>query len=161
GINGWDTLTTAFVMPAVGATATATVDQAIPPFAVGEWVFVQGVGYLMVTAIAGSTLTLRNDGSSGNQPPGTTAAIGNLVARAGGPGRVGRGFAPLAPIFAMPAAGAGAVATTGEPPSPFGVGKSVFIANPGWLFVPATAGNTMTLRNDGSTGNQPAGTVAP
>src|SRR5262245_42419689 len=105
--RGYDTLAANFVMPAIGATGNATVGQAVPPFAVGQYVYIAGTGWLSVVAIAGNVLTLRNDGSTGNSVAGTTAAIGAMVTGGGPPGPGGlSAYTTLATAMTVPALGA-------------------------------------------------------
>src|SRR5262249_14964716 len=128
-------------------------------FAIGQWAYVQGAGWFVVTAndnLIPGTLTLRNDNSPGNSvPTATVAPIGNLVT-GGGPAGVAA-YTTLTAGFTMPSIGATQVASVVDA-RPFAVGQWAYIAGAGWFTVTATdtTANTLTLRNDGSPGNQPA-----
>src|SRR5262249_52595568 len=112
-----------------------------------------------VTAIVGSVVTLRNDGSQGNQAPGTIAPIGNLVS--GGAPSGADAVSNLTLPFTMPVVGATANAIVDDPQPPFAPGQWVFVEGAGYLIVVSVTTNTLTLRNDGTVGNLPPGSIAP
>jgi len=58
-------------------------------FAVGQTVFVPGIGYDVVTAIGSGRLTLLNNGAQGNAAAGTTVAAGTSVTPSGPAGANG------------------------------------------------------------------------
>jgi hypothetical protein len=69
-------------MPEVGQSVEWDVIENYPPFTPGQLARVDGLGDLVVLGVNASSLgrlTLRNDGASGNQPPGTVAFAGTLI----------------------------------------------------------------------------------
>src|SRR5262249_6226127 len=145
----WPTyLTAAMTVPAVGATTTVSLTPDTPPYAVGQWVYVEGTGFFEVTAVdlLANTATLLNNGSQGNQPAGYVAAVNTLVTSASPPGA--DGISVLTAAFTMPNVGATAVAAVDDGVPPFTVGQWTYINPIGWLVVTAVAPNAITLRND-------------
>ena len=67
----FDKLVNAFVMPAVNATVAVEVAEP-DNYVVGMWVYIVGIGYLEVTAVGATTITLKNIGNTSNEAPGTT-----------------------------------------------------------------------------------------
>lgn len=100
GFPAYTQLAAAFTMPAFGASDVASfVDAAW--VALGEPIFVEGLGVLLVTNIAGTFITLLNlaDGTHyvQNSAPGTVAPATSLVTPSGWQGVDGTsapGFAP-------------------------------------------------------------------
>lgn len=102
GASANTTLTATFTMPAVNATAVATVVNA-GAFGLGAVAYIQGLGYLSVTNVNTGTnqLTLQNLGYSQNATSGTTAPSGTVLTGVGPQGPQG------------PAGGTGATGATG------------------------------------------------
>src|SRR5947208_134938 len=99
GSNGnpaWTLTAAAFTMPAEGATAASLLVGHSDFIAVGEYVFLQGAGTLLVTAIVdGTHVTLQNpkNTASGrytsNVNPGTVVGSGALLVPTGLQGPTG------------------------------------------------------------------------
>lgn len=115
GASASTTLSATFTMPTSGATAVASVANA-GAFGVGAVVYIQGLGYLSVTAVNTGTnqLTLQNLGYSTNAAQGATAASGTAVTGSGPQGPTG----PQGPIGNTGATGPQGVAgaTGGQGP---------------------------------------------
>ena len=118
GTSVYSGSTQSFVVPAVGSSAVIFVADP-SAFAQGQIVYIPGAGYFAVTGVNQSnlTLTLLNQGQTGNAPPGTSVPVGTQVSATGpagpqGPqGPVGPagpqgliGIAPTGAIFQWPAA---------------------------------------------------------
>lgn len=94
GANAFTTVSVAFVMPAEGATVTATVANGSWA-TVGQVVYVQTAGHMQVTAKAAASLTLQNlenTASSlytGNAAPGTNIPLNSTISPAGPQGAAG------------------------------------------------------------------------
>lgn len=99
GVNGADgspaftALSAPFTMPAQLGQADATVDS-VDFMAIGEPVFIEGLGTLQIINIVGATVTLYNlqDGSgayNANSPPGTVAPATARVTPTGWQGEAG------------------------------------------------------------------------
>jgi hypothetical protein len=126
-------------MPAVLATAVANVVNA-GAFSVGNFVFIQPIGYLSITALntGANTLTLQNPGYNVNEAPGSTAPSGNQVTATGPQGPQGN----IGPTGSQGIQGvAGATGATG-PAGPTGSQGSV--GNTGAQGVPGPAGQGFT-----------------
>jgi hypothetical protein len=70
------------LMPEVDAAAEWDTLEDFPTFTEGQWVTVDGAGLLEVVEInqsAQGRLTVKNHGSSGNQPPGTVVYAGTAI----------------------------------------------------------------------------------
>lgn len=92
GASAYTTLASTFTMPAVNATAVASVAAGgAAQFNVGGIVYISPIGYLDVTAVntGANTLTLQNLGYSVNQAPGSTAPSGNTLTGVGPQGPAG------------------------------------------------------------------------
>jgi hypothetical protein len=176
------TLAAPFTVPAVNATAQATVTDS-REFAVGQWVFVQGAAggagfWGVCTANDGATvLTLLNQNSPGNAPPGTVMATGNAVTH-GGPEGKGQTYGLTTAAFTVPALQATAPLAL-DHVDPFTTAQWVYVQNTGWFRVTAkaaalggngqrrngevtpTVAGTLTVMNEGSPGNSAPGTVCP
>lgn len=89
GVNAFTALTDQFTMPAVDATAVAEVGSTAW-MAVGQYVFLENAGYLIVDNIVSSTeVELENDGATGNVVAGSIIGVGNSITPAGPPGQDG------------------------------------------------------------------------
>lgn len=89
GVNGLDAFTTtssAFSMPAVASLASVQVlDNRT--FAIGQLVFIAGVGYFSVESKGGTTqMSLRNLGGTSALPPGALVGAGIKVTSGAQPG---------------------------------------------------------------------------
>lgn len=84
GIDAFTLLAANFTMPAIGLTAVATVAQSAWAV-IGQSVFLQGAGTLIVTAVADAThVTLQNPaGYAGNVAGGTVIAGGSKLGPSG------------------------------------------------------------------------------
>ena len=160
GLNGYSYLAADFTMPAVSQNAQALLIDDPNPFAIGQWVFIQGCGWLIVTGSAADAISVRNDDSVGNTAPGTVGAAGNMVTGGGPQGY--NSWAYLTAPFTVPAVGTSAVASMEEARS-FAVGQWLYVQSAGWFVVEAldAVANTVTLLNEETVGNQAPGTVAP
>jgi hypothetical protein len=76
----FELLTAAFVMPLVGESLGITVEKS-SRYAVGQYVWISGIGYLEIVALSGTTqIIVRNNNSQGNNAPGTVAPTGSCLA---------------------------------------------------------------------------------
>lgn len=188
GKNCYTTLATSFTQPAVGANANTTVPDN-GWVVVGENVFLQFIGTLLVFAKTGTTgLTLTNLGFPYSAAPGTVAAIGALIAPTGERGPTGSagsggGTGPIGPVgpsgaagasgqngtnaytsltsnFTMPAISASGTAVVGNSDWAT-IGQVVFLQGAGTLQVTAKPSSTqVTLLNPAAyTANVAGGTV--
>lgn len=87
GSNGWASLTAPFSMPAISGTGVAVMDHT-DWLALGEPIFIEGLGTLEVTGINGHNVTLLNLADIlGNYPfnalPGTVAPSTSRVTPSG------------------------------------------------------------------------------
>lgn len=106
GVSAFTTLTAAFTMPAEQATASATVADS-SWMTTGMYVYLQGAGWMEVTAIADSThatlKNLENTATSAytiNVAPGTVVANGSKIVATGPQGPAGTAGSSGAPTGA-------------------------------------------------------------
>jgi hypothetical protein len=132
GAAAYDLLAADFTMPAVNATADATVEPGGgATFGIGQIVYVEPIGYLSITAIAGDVLTLENLGYGVNSAPGAIAATGKHVSGTGPEGPQGLqgndgaagGTGPAGTPGVTPTIAVGTV-TTGAPGTPVTIADS-------------------------------------
>ena len=102
GASAFTTLSSTYTMPAVNATAVASVAAGgASQFNIGAIVYIAPIGYLAVTAVNTGTnqMTLQNLGYSVNQAPGSTAPSGNTLTGTGPQGPPGStgGLGPTGP----------------------------------------------------------------
>jgi microcystin-dependent protein len=90
GTTVYSTFTQPFTVPAVGSSVAVFV-QDPSSFAVGQIVYIPGAGYFAVTGVNTSTLslTLQNQGLTGNAPPGTSIPVGEQITATGPQGPPG------------------------------------------------------------------------
>ena len=74
----FDTLINAFTMPAV-ANSIAVAVETPANYAIGMWVYIVGIGYLEVTSVGATTITLKNTGNSSNAAPGVSVSDGTVM----------------------------------------------------------------------------------
>ena len=92
GISAFCITTSPFVVPASGSSVTVPVGNHLGitwsdwtvPFAIGQYVYVEGGGHFEVMARPSATqVTLENLGYTGNMPAGTIVAAAKRVSPAG------------------------------------------------------------------------------
>jgi len=162
GVNAFTTTTADFAMPAVSGTVNvAVVDSTWIP--VGETVFIETAGYLVVTATPDSThVTVQNNGLPGNAAPATNIVTGAKVSPGGVQGATGATGAtgPTGPTTRSVVATIAALQALDA--ATFAEGHEVFVVSLLDTFVLATT----SLASDTSPGpyrviaalNAPAGT---
>ena len=112
GLNAWGSLTATFTMPAQGGTGVAVLDTTAW-MAIGEPVFIETIGTLIVEGISGNNVTLSNpqDGVglyASNATPGTHAVATSRVTPTGFETGSGQSLTPAqiaASIFRVMALG--------------------------------------------------------
>jgi hypothetical protein len=125
GQSGGFTITTAdFVFPAVNASATVQVGNTAG-FAVGQWAYFEGGGWLKLTAVGVGTMSGTNDGSPTNAT-GVTVPAGANVTGAGPSGKPAQ-VTYLSTNTIVPPVGSATVFTTIDP-CPFGIGQLVHVS---------------------------------
>ena len=138
------TLTAEFAMPAIGANGVAQVAD-LGFFAVGNFAYVEGLGYFETEAVNGRAITLINRGFIENASAGVTAPVGARTNSSGPIGPEGRPpFSKLAQAFTMPALNATGNAVV-EDATYYAVGMGVYIAPIGYLVVDAVLPGADTL----------------
>lgn len=142
GVDSYTTLSVAWTNPASGATAAATVVNTAM-FTIGDYLFLQFIGFVQVTAIAdGTHLTLKNLGYTENSAPGTVAGIGAGLVPSGARGATGSAGSGGATGATGPAGAAGAAGSTGA------AGKNAYTATTSNFTMPAsTASATAVVSN--------------
>jgi hypothetical protein len=163
GVSASTTLTATFTMPASGATAIASVANAVV-FGVGAVVFIPGLGYLSVTAVnvGANQITLQNLGYATNASSGATAPSGTTVTGSGPQGPAG----PIGPQGPQGATGSTGATGLQGPPGPTGatgaIGSQGPQGNPGATGAQGPQGNpgpTGPIGPTGATG--PSGPAGP
>lgn len=160
GNNAYTTVTNSFTMPAVNATFAATL-----PYTnwvnVDQIVYVDSAGYFKVTAKTATSLTLLNTGWLGNTAPNTSVAAAKSITVAGIVGANGvdgiNAYSTTTGSFNIPAVN-NDVAVSVNQSAWMAIGQSVYIENAG-AFTVIGLGSTVTLRNDGASGNAAPGTL--
>jgi microcystin-dependent protein len=135
GASVFSVLAQPFTVPAVGAVATAFVQDS-SPFSAGQIVYVEAGDYFSVqsTNDTNNSLTLVNQGYPGGAPQGTVLPVGNNVSATGPQGPMGNvgPAGPAGPQGLMGVAPTGAIFMWPTPTAPGGYlvcdGSSVAIS---------------------------------
>jgi len=134
----YEATTAVFVVPAVASEAALTVGNSTR-YAIGGYVWVQGAGWFEVTGRPSATsLYLKNNGTGGNETPGTVAPIGSSILPAPPPVTVSAAAATLydtlAQTFTIPSGANPAYLylTTGGWPV---ANMYIFVHTAGWFKV--------------------------
>jgi hypothetical protein len=157
-------LSASFVQPASGATVVITVASSLL-LAVNQAVFIAKGGYYLITAIAGSSVTLKNNGDPGNVSSGVTvpsgAALLSAQAVSGGSGSAGiNAYTTLSSGFTVPAVGTSVSLSVGNTSWMGGNGQILFIASAGYYSIASISNaTTVSVTNLGYTGNATSGTA--
>jgi microcystin-dependent protein len=142
GASTFSNLTSTFTMPAVNATALASVTAGTAgQFSLGGIVYISPIGYLSITVInAGANqLTLKNLGYSVNQAPGSTATSGSSVTATG----------PVGPQGATGATGATGPSGSAGPSGQIAVGTTSTLSPGSNATVSNTGTSTSAVFNFG------------
>lgn len=153
-----------FALPAVGSETTLKVSDATR-YAIGIYVWVRSAGWLEVTGLPDAThLYVKNNGTTGNEVPGTVAPVGSPIVASAPPTAVAAGAATLydtlAQAFTVPAGATPAylyLSTGGWPI----VNMYLFVHDTGWFKIMAydsTSKRCTVINADDQ--NAPAGTSA-
>jgi hypothetical protein len=156
-----------FSQPAVGSTVVATVANSAP-LVLNQAVFIQGGGYYLVTALSGTSVTLKNNGDPGNAIAGTTVPFGaallsaQAVSGAGGGSPGVNAYTTLSAGFTVPAVGGSVSLTVGNTTWIGGNGQILFIGSAGYYSVSSITDAThVVVTNLGYLGNaSPGGAIA-
>ena len=178
GRTSFSYLSQTFIVPALGVTYHATVDDTSWIYG-GTLLYIPGAGTF--TAIGtppdAHTLYVANSGDPDNAPAGTIINAGTTVSPASqrGPEGPQGGTGPSGPPGPQGVSGASVYSTLSQPFSiptdigiafvidsqPFSVGQIVYVEGGAYCSVTATndANNSLTLQNQNYPGGQPPGTV--
>ena len=160
----FDTLVNAFTMPAINDTVVVTVND-VTQYAAGMWIYIVGIGYLEVTSVGATDISVKNIGNSGSATAGTTVVAGTAMI----PGfPKPEADVPLQPVDKLTAsfvtvANAASVNITIQDNTWVAAGMTLFILGAGKLLVIAVNadGVTVTVQNGKTlnTRNTGAGTT--
>jgi hypothetical protein len=168
GVNSFSTIASfqgvGFVVPAVGSSATIYLTDTGEWMSVNQPVYISGAGQYQVTAPAtvganGTSVQLKNLGTSGNAVPGSTISAGNTISPSGVQGT--NAFTTTTATFTVPNVNATATITCANVAWMI-PGETVFVQGGGYLVVISvnTTNGTAVLENIGNA-DTTAGAVIP
>lgn len=148
GENAFTFTNANFVMPSSGNTVVMSVlDSAF--IGNGQTLFVETAGFLQVTGISGTNVTVLNPGYTGNAQAGLTITSGKKVSPGGIGGNFGNAYTNTTQAFVVPAANTTVqihVINSGW----MGAGQPIFITNAGiYLISSIQSGTLVTVVNLG------------
>ena len=165
------TLSGTFIVPTVASTASTTLTSASGA-AVSSYVTVSGCGTFFITALSGTSVTLQNNGATGNASAGTFCNPPAAVVTSGpqGPGGAAGGngtngtngadaFSSTSAGFTQPSAGNTVTVTVGHT-SGFASGQVVYVTAGGYYTLTSITDAThCVLTNLGYAGNAGSGAL--
>jgi len=134
-----------FVVPASGSSATILVGDSTR-YSIGVYVWISGAGWFEITGLADAThLYVRNNGTTGNEVPGTAAVIGSAIVTSPPPTAGATGamalYDTLAQTFTVPSGATPAymyLITGGWPV----VNMYIYVEGAGWFKVTEYSAST-------------------
>lgn len=162
GASSFTTTTANFTQPAVAATVVVSVADS-SGFAIGQNVYIETGGHYVVTVTGVGSMTVRNDGATGNAAPAATILSGSDVSTAGATGAAGdtgsNAFTNTTANFTQPSVGATVVISVNDSEW-VAIGQQIYVENGGYYEVTNTGASSVTAENTGAAGNAaPAATV--